>query len=66
MECGITRELIGFLGFGLDKVKVHQPKALRDLVIKKFKDTLELYDGKDVDEERANKDYWTQNLWEMP
>ncbi len=26
MECGITRELIGFLGFGLDKVKVHQPR----------------------------------------
>lgn len=57
MQCCLTRELIGFLGFGLDKVKVHQPKALRDLVVKKFSDTIELYGGNEVNEETANKDY---------
>ncbi len=57
MKCCITRELMGLLGFSLDKVKVHQPKVLRDLVMKKFKDTLALYEGKEVDEERANRDY---------
>ena len=57
MHCCLTRELVGFLGFSLDKVKVHQPKVLRDLVVKKFGDTLELYKGKEVDEERANEDY---------
>lgn len=57
MKCGINRELIGFLGFSLDKVKVHQPKLLRDLLVKKFANTLELYNGKEVDEERANGDY---------
>jgi hypothetical protein len=57
MKCCISRDLMGLLGFSLDKVKVHQPKALRDLVIKKFSDTLDLYNGKEVDEERANSDY---------
>jgi len=57
MKCCINRELVGFLGYSLDKVKVHQPKVLKDLVLKKLKDTLELYSGKEIDEERANKDY---------
>ena len=57
MQCGIGRELIGFLAAGLDKIKVHQPKLLKDLLIKKYKDTLGLYDGKAPDEERANEDY---------
>ncbi len=57
MTCSINRELIGFLGLSLDKVKVHSPNILRDLLIKKFRATLELYDGKEVDEERANRDY---------
>lgn len=57
IKCSITRELIGFLGFSLDKVKVHAPKALKDLVLKKFGDTMRLYEGDDVDEARANEDY---------
>jgi hypothetical protein len=57
LRCCITRELMGLLGFSLDKVKVHQPKKLSNLLIKKFKDTLALYEGKDVDEEKANRDY---------
>ncbi len=57
MQCSIGRELIGFLALGLDKVKVSQPKVLKDLLIKKYNDTLSLYDGREPDEERANKDY---------
>ena len=57
MKCGISRSLIGFIGHSLDQVKVHQPKVLRDLVIKKFRDTLDVYNGKDIDEEKANHDY---------
>jgi hypothetical protein len=57
MKCCLTRELVGFLGYSLDKVKVLQPKILRDLVVKKFRDTLEVYEGKGVDEDRANEDY---------
>ncbi len=57
MKCCITRELIGFLGFSLDKVKVHQPETLKDLIIKKYKDSLNLYEGEEVSEERANADY---------
>ena len=57
MQCSIGRELIGFLALGLDKVKVHQPKVLQKLLIKKYKDTLSLYEGKVPEEERANEDY---------
>ena len=57
MKCCISRDIMGMLGYSLDKVKVHQPKVLRDLVMKKFGDTLDLYNGKEVDEERANRDY---------
>ncbi len=57
MNCCISRELIGFLALGLDKVKVHQPKVLKDLLVKKYKDTLGLYDGKALEEKRANRDY---------
>lgn len=57
MRCGITRELIGYLGYSLDQVKVLQPKALRDLVMKKFKDALDLYHGKEINGDAANDDY---------
>lgn len=57
MNCCISRELIGFVAAGIDKVKVHQPKVLKDLLVKKYKDTLSLYEGKSPDEDRANKDY---------
>lgn len=57
MQCSIGRELIGFLALGLDKVKVHQPKILQNLLVKKFEDTLDLYDVRMPDEKRANRDY---------
>lgn len=57
MRCCISRELIGFVAQGLDKIKVHQPKALKDLLVKKYRDSINLYNGEEVSEERANKDY---------
>lgn len=40
LRCTIGRELVGFIAVGLDKIKVHQPKVLKDLVVKKFQQTL--------------------------
>jgi len=58
LQCGIGRELIGFIALGLDKVKVVQPKVLRELMIKKFKISAEINEKNlQVDEETANKDY---------
>ena len=54
----IGRELVGFIAIGLDKIKVHQPKVLKDLMIKKLKQTVHILE-KDlsITEEEANKDY---------
>lgn len=57
MKCGINRELVGLIAQGLDKVKVHQPKILKDLILKKLKDSVELYQGQNPNEIRANGDY---------
>lgn len=43
LQCSIGRELIGFIAIGLDKVKVHQPKILKDLVLEKFYATVSIY-----------------------
>jgi predicted DNA-binding transcriptional regulator YafY len=43
LKCSIGRELLGFIVSGLDLVKVHQPKNLKDLVIKKLQDNLAVY-----------------------
>lgn len=58
LRCSIGRELFGFLGYGLDKVKVHQPKVLKDLYERKLQETLAIYQHNlPIDEEEANKDY---------
>lgn len=58
LRCSIGRELIGFLAYGLDKTKVHRPKVLKDLMLKKLQRTasINLLDLP-IDEETANKDY---------
>lgn len=56
MRCTIGRELIGFIATGLAMIKVHQPKILRDLMLKKFTETVSLYQNDDpLDEARANE-----------
>lgn len=55
LQCSIGRELVGFIVKGLSMIKVHQPKILKDLVLKKLKETVALYEeGLEVDEKRAN------------
>jgi len=57
-RCCISREVIGWLIYGLDKVKVHQPKILKDLLIKKMKQTIDLYNQHLTPNEGiANADY---------
>lgn len=55
MNCGVNRELFKFLGFSIYKIKILEPEFLRNLYLKKLKDTLELYGGGDVNEEKATK-----------
>ncbi len=58
LHCSIGRELIGFLAHGLDKIKVHQPKILKELINKKYAEAILLNNGMlAVNEERANGDY---------
>lgn len=58
LKCSIGRELVGFIAVGLDKVKVHQPKVLRELMIKKYNRTVFVYETDTcITEEEANKDY---------
>lgn len=57
-RCCINRELIGWLIYGLDKVKVHQPKILKDLLVKKLQQTVDLYSQNLTPNEGiANADY---------
>jgi hypothetical protein len=56
LHCSIGRELVGFITHGLSMVKVHQPKILKELVLKKLKETVDIYEQKlDLDEDKANK-----------
>lgn len=58
LHCGIGRELVGFLADGLNKIKVHQPKILKDLLIKKLKETVAVYEQDlEIDEEKSNEGY---------
>lgn len=58
LHCTIGRELIGFIVFGLDKIKVHQPKTLKNLVLKKLKQNVAVYEHNlPIEEKEANKDY---------
>ena len=57
-KCFITRELIGWLAYGLDKVKVIQPLILQKLVAKKMQQTIDLYlHNQQPNEKLANADY---------
>jgi len=58
LNCSIGRELLGFVAMGLDKIKVHRPKVLRELVMKKLYDTVDIYEKNiPIEEERASKGY---------
>lgn len=58
LHCSIGREMIGWLAQGLDKIKVHQPKILKDLLVQKLQQTLAVYqNSQPIDEATANKDY---------
>lgn len=58
LKCAITRELVGFISYGLDKVKVHQPKILIDLIIQKYRDSLDIYERDlSIDEVLSNVGY---------
>ncbi|MEO9209470.1 MAG: WYL domain-containing protein [Ginsengibacter sp.] len=55
LHCSIGRELVGFITHGLCMVKVHQPKILKDLVLKKLKDTVAIYEKNlDIEDASAN------------
>jgi hypothetical protein len=56
LKCSVGRELVGFIALGLAMIKVHQPKILKDLVVRKLKDTIDLYEKNvKMDGERANE-----------
>ena len=58
LKCTISRDLVGFVAIGLNKVKVHQPQVLKNLVLKKLQDTISLYlDDLEVDEKVGNEGY---------
>jgi predicted DNA-binding transcriptional regulator YafY len=58
LRCTLGRELFGFLGLSLDKVKVHQPKLLKDLFIKKMNQIRLIHEeDRELSEETANADY---------
>ena len=57
MRCCMNRELIGFIAQGLDKVKVHNPKKLKDLLVIKYQETINLYQGQNPHETRSNFGY---------
>lgn len=58
LHCSIGRDLVGFVAIGLDKIKVHQPKILKDLILKKLKSSVAIYeDDLGLDEKRANEGY---------
>ena len=58
LQCGIGRELVGFVAGGLDKIKIHKPKILKELMIKKFTQSA-LINEKNlgVSEQLANEGY---------
>ncbi len=56
LHCSIGRELIGFLAIGLSKVKVHSPAILKNLILKKFQECIDLYqDDKVLNEDESNR-----------
>jgi predicted DNA-binding transcriptional regulator YafY len=58
LHCSIGRQLVGFIAIGLSMVKVHQPKILKNLFLKKLKETLAVYENNlGVDEETGNEGY---------
>lgn len=63
VHCLINRELIGWLANGLDKLKVHQPQILQELLPKKFQQTIDFYQQNLTPNEAiANVDYYNNLL----
>lgn len=58
LQCSIGRELVGFIAGGLDKIKIHRPKILKELMIKKFTQSAMVNEKNlGVNEQLANEDY---------
>lgn len=58
LECALTRELVGYIAYGLNKIKVHQPKKLQDLIIQKYRDSIAIYDQNiEIEERLTNAGY---------
>jgi predicted DNA-binding transcriptional regulator YafY len=54
----LGREIFGFLGLSLDKVKVHQPKILKDILVKKMRQMADINEKNlELNEDVANEDY---------
>lgn len=45
LHCGINRELVGWIFQWMSNVKVRKPLALKELVLQKYKDCIDLYDA---------------------
>lgn len=58
LHCSIGRDVVSLVAAGLDKIKVHSPKILKDFINKKYAESIMVNNGElPVNEERANKDY---------
>lgn len=58
LHCSIGRELVGFLGYGLDKIKVHRPQLLKEMLVEKAQRMVDLHEQDlPIDEQEANKMY---------
>lgn len=59
IKCCMNRELIGFVAQGLDKVKVHKPKILKDILLNKYKETIKVNLSSIQIEQRPNHGYYS-------
>ena len=59
IKCCINRELIGFVAQGLDKVKVHKPKFLKDILLNKYKETIKVNLSSIQIEKQPNHGYYS-------
>lgn len=48
LNCGINRELIGWIFQWMSNVKVLKPEVLQELVLKEYKEIVQFYEGKSV------------------
>ncbi|MEI6949975.1 WYL domain-containing protein [Paraflavisolibacter sp. H34] len=58
LHCTIGRELVGFLAYGLDRIRVHEPELLREMLVEKYRRCLAVHHGElELNEEEADKMY---------